>query len=344
MNTITITQPDDWHIHLRDEYYLERTVADASKQFCRVLAMPNLKKPITDVKMAKSYQQRILSCIPSTAIFQPYMTLYLTDKMHPDEIVRAKESGIILACKLYPAHATTGSEFGVTNINKIYSVLEMMQKVDLALAIHGEVVSDEVDVFDREKYFIDDTLSKLQKDFPQLRMTLEHISTKEAVEFIKAAPKNMAATITVHHLLLNRNAMFKGGLNPHHYCLPIIKRREHQEALIHAATSGNHKFFLGTDSAPHAQHDKEKTCGCAGIYTAHAAIELYTEVFEQANALDKLENFASVFGANFYAVPTNQSKITLVKKSWRVPEYLPYAENKLIPLRAGSEIAWQIKI
>lgn len=337
---ITLTQPDDWHAHLRDGAFLQRTVYDITQQFARAIVMPNLMPPVLTVAEANAYKDRIMAHVPKDKHFTPLMTLYLTDTFLPETIVAAKNSGFIHACKLYPAGATTHSDAGVRDIKKIYSVFETMEKKGLPLLLHGEATDPHIDIFQRERVFIDEVLSPLCKSFPNLKIVLEHITTKEAVEFILAAPNNIAATITAHHLLLNRNALFEGGINPHHYCLPILKRNEHQQALIQAAISGNPKFFLGTDSAPHAVNKKECSHGCAGIYTSHAAIELYAEVFEQVNALDKLEAFASFFGADFYGLPRNTTSITIEKKPWQVPKSLKFGNQILKPFRAGEIINW----
>lgn len=341
MESLTLRQPDDWHIHLRDDDKLARTVSDAAQQFSRVLAMPNLSTPITTVQAGLAYRERILAQVPKDSEFTPYMTLYLTDTMGTEEITEAAAQPFFLAAKLYPAGATTNSAHGVVDLKKLYPIFEAMQDSGLVLCIHGEVTDASVDVFDREAVFIDQHLLPLLRHFPKLKIVLEHITTKQAVEFIEAAPFNVAATITAHHLLHNRNALFVGGIKPHYYCLPVLKRAEHQQALITAATSGNPKFFLGTDSAPHSVAAKQSACGCAGIYTAHAAIELYAQAFEQANALSKLENFASVFGANFYELPLNTTEITLIKKSWQVPEQLSFGAETLRPLAAGETLLWQ---
>lgn len=341
MLEITLIKPFDAHLHLRDNEYLKRTVADSALRFGRAIIMPNLKPPITSVAQAWDYRERILAKIPQGLKFQPLMTLYLTESLTPDTIVEAKSSQIITALKLYPAGVTTHSESGVSQLNTIHPVLAAMEEQQLPLLIHGEVNIPQIDIFDREKYFLDD-LETLREKFPKLRMVLEHITTEEAVHYVKEANSNLAATITPHHLLLNRNDMLTGGIRPHYYCLPILKRRRHQEALLTAATSGNSKFFLGTDSAPHAINTKENVCGCAGIYSAHAGIELYAEVFEQLGALDQLENFSSRFAADFYGLPYNQEVITLAKKPWRVPDELDFGGDKLVPFKAGEQLAWQI--
>lgn len=342
MKHITITKPDDWHCHLRDGDFLSRTVADAAKQFGRIIVMPNLQPPVVNVANAQAYLRRITNFIAKDSSFKPLMTLYLTDQTTPEIIYDAKQSGIVYAVKLYPAHATTHSEHGVTNIKKLKKTLDAMQDIDLPLLIHGEVVDNDIDIFAREKVFIERALKPLTEQYPNLRIVLEHITTQDAVNFIQQASDNIAATITAHHLLLNRNDLLVGGIKPHYYCLPILKAQRHQQALINAALSGNKKFFLGTDSAPHAINKKETACGCAGIYTAHAAIELYAEFFAQHNALDKLEAFASFYGADFYKLPRNQEKITLVNEAWMVPEVLAFGNEKLVPFKAGEEIAWKL--
>lgn len=337
-----IIQPDDWHCHLRDGDYLEHTVADEAARFARAIVMPNLMTPIKTVKDAQAYRGRILKHQPTDSDFEPLMTLYLTETTTPEMIEAAADSDIVFACKLYPAGATTHSDAGVVDLSTLNAVFSAMEKADLPLLIHGESIDPAVDVFDRETVFLEKQLAPLIKQFPFLRIVLEHISTKNSVEFVLAASDKVAATITAHHLLYDRNAIFKDGIRPHYYCLPILKRHEDQQGLRQAATSGHAKFFLGTDSAPHAKENKENDCGCAGIYTAHAAIELYAEVFEQENALDQLERFASINGANFYGLPVNTHKITLDKRSWKIPKYLPFGKEVLVPLRAGETIEWQI--
>ncbi len=340
---LTLTKPDDWHLHLRDGAALNRTVADTARIFSRAIVMPNLTPPITTVELALQYRQRILNSLPEGRSFTPLMTLYLTDNTTSAEIHRAVESGHIYAVKLYPAGATTNSDAGVTDLSRCTQALEAMQDTGLPLLIHGEVTTPDVDVFDREKIFIDRILHPLLHQFPELRLVFEHITTSDAVDFILSVPDTVAATITPHHLLMNRNDLLVGGIHPHHYCLPVLKRQTHQQALLHAATSGNPKFFLGTDSAPHAITAKEQACGCAGIYSAHAAIELYAEAFESMNALNKLEGFASHYGADFYRLPRNQSHITLIKQAWTVKDTLPFAGQTLVPMRAGQTIAWSVK-
>lgn len=339
---ITLTRPDDWHLHLRDDLALQRTVSDTSRVFGRAIIMPNLRPPVTTTAMAADYKARILKNRPDNSQFEPLMTLYLTDNTSADEIYRAHESGFVHAVKLYPAGATTNSDAGVTDLAHCYQALEAMQKIGMPLLVHGEVTSADIDVFDREKVFIDKILIPLINDFPELRIVFEHITTSNAAEFVASAADNIAATITPHHLLLNRNDLLVGGIHPHHYCLPVLKRNTHQQALLKAATSGSKKFLLGTDSAPHPRAGKESSCGCAGIYSAHAAIELYAEAFELADALDKLELFASFNGPDFYRLPRNQDQITLIKESWDVPETLPFADSTLVPMRAGNQIAWKV--
>ena len=340
---LTLLRPDDWHIHLRDGAVLPHTVADVARQFARAIIMPNLVPPVRTADEAEAYRQRILAARPAGSRFEPLMVLYLTDSTTPDDIRRAKASGFVHAVKLYPAGATTNSASGVTAIDNVFDVLETMAEVGMPLLVHGEVTRGEIDIFDREKYFIDEQLSRVTAKFPTLRVVFEHITTRDAVQFVQAAGANVGATITAHHLLYNRNHMLVGGIRPHLFCLPVLKRNLHQEALLDAATSGNPKFFLGTDSAPHAQHAKEAACGCAGCYTAHAAIELYAEAFEQRQALDKLEPFASHFGPDFYGLPRNTDQITLVREEWEVPTSLPFGEQLVIPLRAGERLLWRLE-
>ena len=344
MTSITITRPDDWHLHLRDGEQMCAVLPHTARQFARAIIMPNLKPPVVSVEMALAYRARILAALPAAlqSGFEPLMTLYLTDNTAPAEIVRAKESGVIHGVKLYPAGATTNSDAGVTDIAKCYATLAAMERNNLPLLVHGEVTDADVDVFDREKVFIDRVLAPLTHRFPGLRIVFEHVTTRDAVQFVAAASRHIAATITAHHLLLNRNAIFQGGIRPHHYCLPVLKREIHRQALLEAATSGNPKFFLGTDSAPHSQMNKENACGCAGIFTAHAAIELYASAFEQTGALNKLEAFASFHGADFYQLPRNTSLITLKKESWIVPEQFDFAGEQLIPLYAGNPLNWKL--
>jgi dihydroorotase len=341
MTTLTITRPDDWHVHLRDGAALQNTVADISRYFGRAVVMPNLVPPVTNAKLANEYYQRIMDANPAES-FTPLMVLYLTDQTTAQDIEDAKNSGIVYAAKLYPAGATTNSSSGVTSVDNIDSVIAAMQKHDMPLLIHGEVTTAEIDIFDREEIFIENILKPLVAKYPNLRVVLEHITTKQAAEFVEQAGPNVAATITAHHLLYNRNHMLVGGIKPHFYCLPILKRNIHQNALIKAATSGSNKFFLGTDSAPHPQHAKESACGCAGSYTAHAAIELYAEVFDKENALDKLELFASVNGPTFYNLPVNEDKITLTKKEWDVPATMSFGDDVVVPVRASETINWQV--
>ncbi len=341
MNSITIVRPDDWHVHLRDGEALNTTVPDISRYFGRAVIMPNLVPPVTNAKLASEYHERIMAANPRES-FKPLMVLYLTDQTTPEDIEAAKASGIVYAAKLYPAGATTNSSSGVTNIDNIAPVIAAMQKVEMPLLIHGEVTTADVDIFDREAVFIENILKPLVAKYPNLKVVLEHITTKQAVDFVSQAGENVAATITAHHLLFNRNHMLVGGIRPHYFCLPILKRNIHQNTLIAAATSGNEKFFLGTDSAPHPQHAKESACGCAGAYTAHAAIELYAEVFEQEGALDKLESFASLNGPKFYNLPVNTDKITLNKTEWDVPATMAFGNDVVVPIRASETIQWQV--
>lgn len=339
-STLTILRPDDWHIHLRDGAALQHTVADAAKTFGRAIIMPNLVPPVMNAAQALDYKARIQAQCPAGSGFEPLMVIYLTDNTTPAQIAAAKEAGVV-ACKLYPAGATTNSDSGVTDLKKVYPALEAMQEHGIRFLMHGEVTDSEIDIFDREKVFIDRTLVQLEQQFPELKMVLEHITTREAAQFVAAAGANIAATITAHHLLFNRNHMLAGGIRPHYYCLPILKRNIHQQALIEAATSGSPKFFLGTDSAPHARNKKEAACGCAGAYTAYHGIELYAQAFDNADALDKLENFASVFGPDFYDLPRNTDTITLSRSDWQVPDNLPLGDDHLAPLLAGETIHWK---
>lgn len=339
---ITLTRPDDWHLHLRDGALLAAVAPASARRFGRAIVMPNLKPPVTTVALARTYRERILAALPAGSTFEPLMTLYLTGTTTPADIAAAAASGFVHAVKYYPAGATTNSSNGVTDLARVYPVLEAMQKHDLVLCMHGEVTDPTVDIFDREAVFIDRHLKGLHHDFPDLRMVLEHITTAEGAAFVRAAPANVGATITPQHLLMNRNAIFAGGLRPHHYCLPVLKREKHRQALVAAATSGDTHFFLGTDSAPHPRHAKESACGCAGIYSAHAAIELYAEAFEAANALDKLESFASFHGADFYGLPRNTDTITLVKQPWQVPVEVDFGGTPGVPLWAGQTLAWQL--
>ncbi|WP_299177488.1 dihydroorotase [uncultured Neptuniibacter sp.] len=342
MTSISLVRPDDWHIHLRDGAQLKDTVRDVSRYMGRAIIMPNLVPPVTNTEEALGYHQRIMDQNPQGG-FDPLMVLYLTDNTSPEEIKKAKASGKIYAAKLYPAGATTNSDSGVTSVKNVYPALEAMQEAGMLLLIHGEVTDASIDIFDREKTFIDNVLKEVVNDFPNLKIVLEHITTKDAAEFVAQAGENVAATITAHHLLFNRNHMLAGGIRPHYYCLPILKRNIHQEALIKAATSGSKKFFLGTDSAPHMKHAKEAACGCAGSYTAHAALELYAEAFEAADALDKLEAFASFNGPDFYGLPRNTDTVTLVKESWDVPDSYPLGDETVVPIRAGEQISWKVK-
>ena len=343
MNELRITRPDDWHVHLRDGITLNDTVPAMARYFGRAITMPNLVPPVLTTAQALAYRDRNNSAqqrCPRQV--EPLMVLYLTDNTSPQEIIEAKNSGFVFAAKMYPAGATTNSDSGVTDLKRIYPVLEAMQQQGLPLLLHGEVTDSAIDIFDREQVFIDRHLRAIVRDFPALKVVLEHITTADAAAFVREAPANVAATITAHHLLYNRNHMLAGGIRPHFYCLPILKRGTHQQALIAAATSGNPKFFLGTDSAPHTRNKKEAACGCAGSYTAHAAIELYAEAFDQANALDKLEGFASFYGADFYGMPRNRDSITLRREPWQVPEQLPLGDETLVPLRAGETLQWRV--
>ena len=341
MTTLTLTRPDDWHLHLRDGETLAAVLPDTAHQFARAIVMPNLKPPVTTVDAARAYRDRIRAALPKSSPFEPLMTLYLTESMNPQEVSTAKACGFVQAIKYYPAGATTNSENGVTDLKRTYPVLAEMEKFDLPLLLHGEVTDSDVDIFDREAVFIERHLAPLVQAFPKLRMVLEHVTTKQAVDFVTQAGPNIAATITAHHLLLNRNAMFADGIRPHAYCLPILKREVHRAALVRVATSGNPKFFLGTDSAPHGKRTKETACGCAGIYTAHSALELYTEAFEAAGALDRLEAFASFHGADFYRLPRNTGKVALTRESWTVPQELDFGDDVLVPMRAGGTLAWK---
>lgn len=340
---LTLLRPDDWHIHLRDGAALPHTVADAARTFARAIIMPNLVPPVRNTDQAAAYRERILAARPAGSHFEPLMVLYLTDRTQPQDILDAQASGFVHAAKLYPAGATTHSDSGVTSIDLIFPVLETMAEVGMPLLVHGEVTRSDIDIFDREKAFIDEHLHRVVARFPTLKVVFEHITTADAVQFVREAPANVGATITAHHLLYNRNHMLVGGIRPHFYCLPILKRNTHQDALLDAAIGGNGKFFLGTDSAPHAQHAKEAACGCAGCYTAFAAIELYAEAFEQRNALDKLEGFASRHGPAFYGLAPNNETITLVREPWQVPASLPLGEHEVVPLRAGETLHWRLE-
>lgn len=341
VSEITITQPDDWHLHLRDGDLLAAVAGHTAQQFGRAVVMPNLTPPVITVEQAEDYRQRILDCLPDKTLFNPLMTLYLTNKTAASEIARAVASPYVVGVKLYPAGATTNSASGVTDIEQTYPALEAMQELGLPLLVHGEVTDSSVDVFDREAVYIERVLLPLCKRFPRLRLVLEHITTREGIDFVTAMPANVAGTLTAHHLLMNRNALFTGGIRPHHYCLPVLKREQHRLALLAAATGGNPKFFLGTDSAPHAKSKKETVCGCAGMYTAHAAMEFYAEAFEQAGALHRLEGFASFHGPNFYGLPRNEAHITLRKETWTVPASYPFGPEVVIPLRAGDVVHWK---
>ena len=340
-DTLTITRPDDWHLHVRDGAPLHTVVPHTAAQFGRAIIMPNLRPPVTTALQALEYKQRILAAVPAGVSFEPLMTLYLTDNLPPDEIARAKEAGVV-AAKLYPAGATTNSDAGVTDLRKTYKTLEAMQKAGLLLLVHGEVTSPDIDLFDREAVFIEQQLIPLRRDFPELKIVFEHITTKEAADYVQEADRFTAATLTAHHLLYNRNAIFTGGIRPHYYCLPVLKREMHRQALVQAATSGSAKFFLGTDSAPHPAHLKEHASGCAGCYTAHAAIEMYAEAFDNAGALDKLEAFASFHGPAFYGLPRNSGTITLRRESWIPPDSFAFGEAELKPLRAGEALPWRL--
>lgn len=338
---LTITRPDDWHLHVRDGAALAAVLPDTCHQMGRAIIMPNLKPPVTTVEMAAAYRERILAARPAGSTFEPLMTLYLTEATTADEVRKAKTSGFVHGIKLYPAGATTNSDAGVRDVNNAMVALEAMAEVGMPLLVHGEVTDPAVDVFDREAVFIDTVFEPLLKRLPGLRVVFEHITTRQAAEYVASAGDNIAATITAHHLLMNRNALFTGGIRPHHYCLPVLKRESHREALLAAATGGSKKFFLGTDSAPHARHTKENACGCAGMYTANAAIELYAEAFDAAGALDKLEAFASFNGPDFYQLPRNTDTLSLVREAWQVPASLAYGDDELIPLRAGEYVQWR---
>lgn len=344
MSTLVITRPDDWHLHLRDGEVLADTVKASARYFGRAVVMPNLVPPVVSESDARRYHEQIVAQIPEGSSFNPLMTLYLTDKTSPEHIEEAAKNEQIVACKLYPAGATTNSDSGVTQLKKLTPVLEAMADNGLLLLIHGEVTHANVDIFDREKRFLDEVLSRIIKEVPQLQIVLEHITTADAAEFVKSGPNNLAATITPHHLMFNRNHMLAGGIRPHFYCLPILKRNTHQKALQAAAISGSPKFFLGTDSAPHAQTKKESACGCAGCFSAFSAIELYAEVFEELGALDKLEAFASHFGPDFYGLPRNQDKITLIKEDWVLSEYYPLGDQRVVPVKAGETLRWRVQV
>ncbi len=342
LSTITLTRPDDWHLHLRDGATLASVLPDTARQFARAIIMPNLRPPVTTTEQAIAYRQRILAALPAGMQFDPLMVLYLTDNTTPQEIRLAKESGVVHAVKLYPAGATTNSDAGVTDLKKCYKTLEAMQEVGMPFLMHGEVTDPDVDVFDREAVFIDRILQPLRRDLPALKTVMEHITTKDAAQYVMDAEGPMGATITPHHLLYNRNELFKGGIRPHYYCLPILKREVHRQALVAAATSGSPRFFLGTDSAPHAKGMKEHACGCAGCYTALHAMELYAQAFEQAGALDKLEGFASFHGADFYGLPRNTGTVTLKRESWTIPAEVPMGDSTVVPLDAGTTLNWKL--
>jgi dihydroorotase len=342
MDRITLRRPDDCHVHLRDGPAMASVLADTARRFARAIVMPNLQPALRTTQQVLHYRERILGELADGSEFEPLMTLYLTDDTPPEEIARAKLSGRVHGVKLYPAGATTHSDAGVTRISRCFHTLEKMAEVGMPLLVHGESTDPAIDVFDREKAFLEETLGPLLERFPQLKVVLEHITTRDAVQFVEVTGANVAATITAHHLLMNRNALFMGGIRPHHYCLPVLKREEHRDALVEAAISGNPKFFLGTDSAPHAKHAKEAACGCAGIYTAHAGIELYAIAFEEAHALDKLEGFASQYGAQFYNLPVNRGSITLLREEWPVPETVKFGNDVLVPVRAGETIPWKL--
>jgi dihydroorotase len=343
---IIMLRPDDWHLHPRDGAAMASVLWQSARVFGRALIMPNLKPPVTTVASSAPYRERILATLPAGSTFEPLMTLYLTDNTTPKDVEEAAKSGFVKAFKLYPVGATTNSDAGVTDIAKVKDALAAMEKYGLRFCVHGEMLRDafgEFDIFDREAYFIDRILTKIVKEFPGLKIVLEHVTTKDGVDFVRVAGPNVAATITAHHLLLNRNAIFKGGINPHHFCLPVLKREEHRQALLLAATSGHPKYFSGTDSAPHAKGAKESACGCAGCYTAHAAMGLYAEAFESVGAIDRLEGFASHFGADFYGLPRNTDRIMLVKEPLMIPKELPFGDDVVVPFRAGETVAWQVK-
>ena len=340
-SSLTLTRPDDWHLHVRDGAALQTVVPHTAAQFGRAIIMPNLKPPVTTAELALAYKSRIVAAVPQGVAFEPLMTLYLTDNLPPAEIVKAKAAGVV-ACKLYPAGATTNSDAGVTDLKKIYPTLEAMQKVGMLLLVHGEVTSSDIDLFDREAAFIDTQLIPLRRDFPELKIVFEHITTQDAADYVMAADRFVGATLTAHHLLYNRNAIFTGGIRPHYYCLPVLKREKHRVALLNAATSGNNRFFLGTDSAPHPAHLKEHASGCAGCYTAHAALEMYAEAFDSVGKLAQLEAFASFNGADFYGLPRNTGTITLKREAWTPPESFQFGEAELKPLRSGEALPWRV--
>ena len=340
-DTLTLTRPDDWHLHVRDGEALHTVVPHTAAQFGRAIIMPNLRPPVTTAEQAVAYRDRILAAVPPGVQFEPLMTLYLTDNLPPSEIARARDAGVV-AAKLYPAGATTNSDAGVTDLKKVYKTLEALQRAGMPLLVHGEVTSPDIDLFDREAVFIDTQLIPLRRDFPELKIVFEHITTREAAQYVAGADRFTAATVTAHHLLYNRNALFTGGIRPHYYCLPVLKREVHRAALVQAATSGSDRFFLGTDSAPHPAHLKEHASGCAGCYTTHAAMELYAEAFDAAGALDKLEGFASFHGADFYGLPRNTGTLTLQRESWTPPASFAFGDAELKPLRSGEALAWRV--
>jgi len=341
-STLTITRPDDWHLHLRDGPAMASVLAHTARRFARAIVMPNLRPPVVTTAQALAYRERILAALLKGASFEPLMTLYLTDNTGADELALAKASGLVHGVKYYPAGATTNSDSGVTRLERVFPALEAMQRHDLPLLVHGEVTDPAVDMFDRERVFVDKVLAAIVERFPALRVVVEHISTREAADYVAASGANIAATVTAHHLLYSRSALFAGGIRPHLYCLPVLKREEHRQAVLRAATSGSGKFFLGTDSAPHARRDKESACGHAGVYSAHAALELYAEAFEAAGALDRLEAFASFHGADFYRLPRNSAKLTLRKEAWVVPGEMPFGAAGVVPLRAGESVGWRL--
>lgn len=341
VQSLTLTRPDDWHVHVRDGEALSTVVPHTAAQFARAIIMPNLRPPVTTTEQALAYRARIAAAVPAGVEFEPLMTLYLTDNLAPEEIIRARAAGVV-AAKLYPAGATTNSDAGVTNLRKIYPTLQAMQRVGMLLLVHGEVTSPDIDLFDREAVFIDTQLIPLRRDFPELKIVFEHITTREAAQYVASAGHYTAATLTAHHLLYNRNAIFMGGIRPHYYCLPVLKRETHRQALVAAASSGSAQFFLGTDSAPHAAHLKEHASGCAGCYTAHAAMELYAQAFDSVGALDKLEGFASFHGADFYGLPRNLETITLRRESWTPPEHFAFGQAELKPLASGEALSWRM--
>jgi len=343
MKTVTLLQPDDWHLHLRDGPFLPSVLPHTAQRFARAIVMPNLDPPITTTEQASAYRERILAALPKDMSFEPLMTLYLTDNTTPKEIARASKSGIVHAVKYYPAGATTNSDSGVTDIEKTFDALRAMEEHGLPLLLHGEVTDPSVDFFDRERIFVEKILTGLVERFDTLRFVLEHVSTKEGIDFVSAARPGVAATVTAHHLLYNRNALFRGGLRPHHFCLPVLKRENHRAALVEAATGDSGKFFLGTDSAPHTKTSKQSDCGCAGIYTAHAAVELYAEVFDSVDRLDKLEAFASIYGPQFYGLDANTQRMTLIREHWSTPLRYPFGDETLVPLRAGEPVAWRLE-